>query len=124
MAEASREGFQYFKSFLEVMFQLKNIHMLGQPVLQLSTNPVHQGLDRRRDLINLSVQSGSSVSDLCLGMAEVLLPKLQEQHGLSSTMLGDLPRAFDEAEIDESLLLRLGQNEGSPDIEVDLLTAL
>ena len=37
-------------------------------------------------------------------------------------MLGNLPRAFDEAEVDESLLLRLRQHEGSTDIEGHVLT--
>ena len=67
------------------------------------------------------MQSGSSISYLCLGLVEVLLPNLQEQQGLSSAMLGNLPRAFDEAEVDESLLLRLRQNEGSTDVEGHVL---
>ena len=124
VVETSREDFKYFKSFTEVVFQLKNIHILRQTILQLLADPLHQRLDGLSDLINLSMQSGSSIPDLCLGMAEVLVPHLQEQHGLGSTMFGNLPRAFDEAEIDESLLLRLCQNEGRSNVVGHFLAAL
>ena len=57
-------------------------------------------------------------------MAEVLMPHLQEQHGLGSTMLGNLAHAFNEAEVDESLLLRLCQNEGRSDVIGHFLAAV